>query len=160
MTKDNTLSMAEQADKYLKKVALGTFCIAIAFIFRAGKMLVEPDLAFYFQAGQMFFGFSVLLFLMPATLKFIKLRAENQACKEEDGYISQMFQKAGFHAFQFTFLFLTAIDVFAVDFFEAHSVELLLRIAVAGLLGSFSISFYRLVHINDDDDDLEESIQA
>jgi len=153
---NNTLSMAEETDRFLKRLALVMFLVAVAFVFRAGRLMVDPDVASYLRIGQMFFGLSILFILMPAGLRYSRMRSKmGKICAENDGYMYQMFQKAGFTAFQFGFIFFSMIDMFLVDFFEGYSVELLLRVGVSGLLGAFSISFFRLVY-QDSDDELDD----
>lgn len=161
MNNNNTLSMAEETDRFLKRLALVVFLVAVAFAFRAGRLMVDPEIATYLRVGQIVFGLSILFILMPAALRYSRKRTgcPKEACNDNDGYMSQMFQKAGFTAFKFGFIFLTMIDMLLVDFFEAYSVELLLRVAVSGLLGAFSISFFRLVY-KDSDDELDDEFES
>jgi len=154
MNNKNTLSMAEETDRFLKRVALVTFLVSVAFVFRAGRLMVDPDIAGYLRIGQVVFGLSILFILLPTALRYSRKRSgcPKEACNNIDGYMYQMFQKAGFTAFKFGFIFFSMIDIFLVDFFEAYSVELLLRVGVSALLGAFSISFFRLVYADSEDE--------
>lgn len=150
MTGRKPISIVEQIDKIHQKIALGVFLVAIAYAISVVKFLVSEETGGMLNIISKVLGITVIALVLPAFLKFVNMiRKSPGACKEPEGYVIEMFNKATGRAFQFTFLFLIALEFASESYLSHLPGEFFVGLTISVTLAIFSLAFFFLNRAGD-----------
>ena len=154
MTSKEQASIAEQVDQMMQRIALSVFLVAVAYAISTARFLVDESTKDVLDNISRVLGVVILVLLLPKFLKFVALRRSNRtACKEPEGFVIEMFNQATGKAFQFTFIFLIALE-FASDTLLANMPgEFFVKLTITFTLAFFSLTFFFLNRAQDGTDD-------
>ncbi len=150
MTKQKPISFVEQIDKMHQRIAMGVFLVAIAYAISVIRFLVSEEISGILDIFSKVLGIAIIILVLPAFLKFVNMRRKNKgACKEPEGFVIEMFNKATGKAFQFTFLFLVVLEIIGKNFLAHLPGEFLIKLIISVTLAIFSLSFFFLNRAGD-----------
>lgn len=150
MTKGKKPSFPEQIDKMMQRVALGTFLVAVAYAIITAKFLVAEETGEILNIIAKVLGVLIIVLILPGFVKFVNMRRKNrEACREPEGFVIEMFNKATGKAFQFTFLFLIFFEIVSKNYLTHLPGEFFIKVIVSVTLGIFSITFFFLNRAGD-----------
>lgn len=150
MTNKKKASVAEQIDKMMQRVALGTFLVAVAYAIVTAKFLVTEETGDVLNIIARVLGVLIIVLILPGFIKFVNLKRKNrEACREPEGFVIEMFNKATGKAFQFTFLFLIFFEFLSKSYLTHLPGEFFIKVTVSVTLGIFSITFFFLNRAGD-----------
>ncbi len=150
MTKSKKISVAEQVDSMMQRVALGVFLVSIAYAISAIRFFVSQESVEMLDIASRALGVLIIILVLPGFIKFMILKRNNrQACKEPEGFVVEMFNKATGKAFQFTFLFLVAFEFVNDDFIAGLPSEFVIKLILAVTLAIFSLTFFALSRVDE-----------
>jgi len=139
------LSIAEQIDNMMQKVALGTFLVAVAYAIITAKFLVTEETGDVLNIIARILGVLIIVLVLPGFIKFVNLKRKNrEACREPEGFVVEMFNKATGKAFQFTFLFLIFFEIISKNFLTDLPGEFFIKVIISVTLAIFSVTFFFL----------------
>jgi len=139
------LSIAEQIDNMMQKVALGTFLVAVAYAIITAKFLVTEETGDVLNIIARILGVLIIVLVLPGFIKFVNLKRKNrEACREPEGFVVEMFNKATGKAFQFTFLFLIFFEIISKNFLTDLPGEFFIKVIISLTLAIFSVTFFFL----------------
>jgi hypothetical protein len=94
--------------------------------------------------------------VLPGFVKSVRLRKEyGEACREPEGFIKEMFNKAAGKSFQFTFIFLIFLEMISRSYLAHLPTAFFLKLVIAVTLAIFSLTFFFL-NRSDSDEDAED----
>lgn len=145
MNKQKTVSVPEQIDRMMQRIALGVFLVAIAYAISASKFFVNEKTANILDISSQVLGVIIIVLVLPAFLKFVIMKRKNrEACSEPEGFVIEMFDKATGKSFQFTFLFLIALEFVSGNYLTNLPTEFFIKLIISVTLAIFSLSFFFL----------------
>lgn len=145
MTKQKPISIVEQIDKMHQRIALGVFLVAIAYAISVIRFFVSEEISGILDTFSKVLGITIIILVLPAFLKFVNMRRKKRgACKEPEGFVIEMFNKATGKAFQFTFLFLIALEFIDKNYLAHLPGEFLIKLIISVTLAIFSLTFFFL----------------
>ena len=157
MTNHEKASVAEKIDQMMQRVALGVFLVAVAYAISTLKYFVGAQTSAILDNVSMVLGVVILLLVFPKFVKFVILKRKNrEACREPEGFVVDMFNQATGKAFQFTFLFLIALEFASKSLLAELPGEFFVKATITFSLAFFSLSFFFLNRAKNDgesDDD-------
>ncbi|MEE8295146.1 MAG: hypothetical protein V3R64_05500 [Sphingomonadales bacterium] len=150
MTNKKKLSFAEQIDKMMQRIALGTFLVAVAYAIVTAKFIVTEETGDVLNIIAKVLGVLIIVLILPTFIKFVNMRRKNrEGCREPEGFVIEMFNKATGKAFQFTFLFLIFFELVSKFYLTHLPGEFFIKVIVSVTLGIFSITFFFLNRAGD-----------
>lgn len=150
MNRQKQVSIAEQIDRMHQKIAVGVFLVAIVYAISAAQFLISEETKGILDIISKILGITILFLVLPAFLKLMNMRRKNKgACKEPEGFVIEMFNKASGKAFQFTFLFLVALEIISKNVLANLPGEFLIKLIISVTLAIFSLTFFFLNHDGD-----------
>jgi hypothetical protein len=150
MTKQKPTSFVEQIDKMHQRIAIGVFLMAIAYAISVIRFLVSEEMNGILDTTSRVLGITIFILVLPAFLKFVNMRRKNRrACKEPEGFVIEMFNKATGKAFQFTFLFLVALEFMSSSYLTQLPGEFFIKLIISVTLAIFSLTFFLLNRAGD-----------
>ena len=94
MPNKKKLSVAEQIDKMMQRIALGTFLVAVAYAIVTAKFLVTEETGDVLNIIAKVLGVLIIVLILPGFIKFVNLKRKNRdACREPEGFVIEMFNK-------------------------------------------------------------------
>ena len=149
-TRQVKVSVAEQIDRMMQRIALGVFLVAIAYGLSIAEFFVSTQTNEILNNVMRVLGVGIFVLVLPQFLKFLMMRHKySEACKEPEGFVIEMFDKATGKAFQFTFLFLVPLE-FASDGLLSHLPgEFFIKLIIMVTLAIFSLTFFFLNRAGD-----------
>jgi len=166
MTSKEKASVAEQIDQMMQRVALSVFLVAIAYGLSTAVFLVDESTKNILDKTSQALGIVILIILLPRFLKFVALRRRSrEACREPEGFVVEMFNQATGKAFQFTFLFLIALEFLSDTLLVSMPGEFFVKLIITFTLAFFSLTFFFLNRAqagaeDDFDDDNEDGAES
>jgi len=156
MNNKTSASVAEQLDKIMQKTALGVLLVACAYTLSVLKIFFDVPVVTFLDYTKTALGILAIVIVLPGFVKGIQLRREHgEACKEPEGFIKEMFNKAAGKAFQFTFIFLIFLEMISRNYLAHLPPSFFLKLIIAVTLAIFSLTFFFLSH-SDSDEDIED----
>ena len=153
MSKQQKVSVAEQIDRMHQRIAMGVFLVAIAYAISAIRFFVSEEVIGVLDIFSKILGITILILVLPAFLKFVNMRRKNRgACKEPEGFVIEMFNQATGKAFQFTFLFLVALEIISKNYLAHLPGEFFIKLIISVTLAIFSLSFFFLNRAGGDEE--------
>ena len=153
MSKQQKVSVAEQIDRMHQRIAMGVFLVAIAYAISAIRFFVSEEVIGVLDIFSKILGITILILVLPAFLKFVNMRRKNRgACKEPEGFVIEMFNQATGKAFQFTFLFLIALEIISKNYLAHLPGEFFIKLIISVTLAIFSLSFFFLNRAGGDEE--------
>ena len=153
MSKQQKVSVAEQIDRMHQRIAMGVFLVAIAYAISAIRFFVSEEVIGVLDLFSKILGITILILVLPAFLKFVNMRRKNRgACKEPEGFVIEMFNQATGKAFQFTFLFLVALEIISKNYLAHLPGEFFIKLIISVTLAIFSLSFFFLNRAGGDEE--------
>lgn len=153
MSKQKKVSVVEQIDRMHQKIAMGVFLVAIAYAISAIRFFVSEEVIGVLDIFSKILGITILILVLPAFLKFVNMRRKNRgACKEPEGFVIEMFNQATGKAFQFTFLFLVALEIISKNYLAHLPGEFFIKLIISVTLAIFSLSFFFLNRAGGDEE--------
>jgi hypothetical protein len=151
----NTESMAQFADRFLLRTAIGVLLVAIAYAAGAAMYLVGDEIADYLDKLQLLLAVAAVVIILPGFIKYARLRAAGQ-CRagEPEGFVAEVFNKACVKAFSLTFVFLIILEPLSKKYLTELPTNFFINLTLCLSLGVFSLTFFFLNR--EDDDDLED----
>ena len=150
MTNKKKPTVPEQIDKMMQRTALGTFLVAVAYAIVTAKFLVTEETGEVLNIIAKVLGVLIIVLILPGFIKFVNLKRKNRdACREPEGFVIEMFNKATGKAFQFTFLFLIFFEFVSKSYLTHLPGEFFIKVIVSVTLGIFSITFFFLNRAGD-----------
>lgn len=165
MTRDPerpTQSPAEIVEKLFLRTGVGTALLAISFTIAAVRPFVAERLDLWLDRSQMGLSIAVLVIVGPAFARFFILRMRNRdACQDAEGFITDAYLRAAGMSFSLGFVFLLGAGVAADKWLSTLPAAFFIDVAMAFMLGVFSIAFIlnNLPHQADDTDLDEEAVE-
>ena len=145
MNKQKLVSFPEQIDRMMQRIALGVFLIAIAYAISASKFFVNEKTADILDISSQVLGVIIIVLVLPAFLKLVNMKRKNrEACSEPEGFVTEVFDKATGKSFQFTFLFLIALEFVSGNYLTNLPTEFFIKLIISVTLAIFSLSFFFL----------------
>jgi cobalamin synthase len=145
MNEQKLVSFAEQADRMMQKIALGVFLVAVAYTISAAKFFVSEDVAGVLDISSQVLGIIILIIVLPAFLRFMSMKRKNrETCREPEGFVTEIFDKATSKAFQFTFIFLIILEFVSGRYLVHLPGEFFIKLIIAVTLAIFSLTFFFL----------------
>ncbi len=140
----------EHIDKMHQRIALGVLLVAIAYATSVIRFLVSEEMEGILDIMSRVLGITIIILVLPPFLKFLNMRRKNRgACKEPEGFVIEMFNKATGKAFQFTFLFLVALEVIGMNYLDHLPGEFFIKLIISVSLAIFSLTFFFLNRAGD-----------
>ena len=125
-------SPAQTVDRILQRTAIGVFLLSLAYSMSAAMYLVSEEAAGYMDRVQLALGILIVLIVLPAFLKFLRLKFRRGSdSPESDGYVAEMFKRAGSKAFSLTFILLIVLELAARKYLPPHPTPWLKKIIKA-----------------------------
>lgn len=156
MNNKTSASVAEQLDKIMQKTALGVLLVACAYTLGVLKVFFDAPIVTILDYSKMALGILAIVMVLPGFLKGVQLRREHgEACREPEGFIKEMFNKAAGKSFQFTFIFLIFLEMISRNYLAHLPAEFFLKLVIAVTLAIFSLTFFFLSR-SDSDEDIED----
>ena len=153
MSKQQKVSVAEQIDRMHQRIAMGVVLVAIAYAISAIRFFVNEEVIGVLDIFSKILGITILILVLPAFLKFVNMRRKNRgACKEPEGFVIEMFNQATGKAFQFTFLFLVALEIISKNYLAHLPGEFFIKLIISVTLAIFSLSFFFLNRAGGDEE--------
>ena len=150
MTKQKPISVVEQIDKMHQRIAIGVFLVAIAYATSVIRFLVNEETSELLDIFSKVLGIVIIILVLPAFLKLMNMRRKNKgACKEPEGFVIEMFNKATSMAFQFTFLFLVVLEIISKNILAHLPGEFVIKLIITVTLAIFSLTFFFLNRAGD-----------
>ena len=155
MNNKTSASVAEQLDKIMQKTALGVLLVACAYTLSVLKMFFDVPVVTILDYTKTALGILAIVVVLPGVLKGVQLRRKyGEACKEPEGFIMEMFNKAAGKSFQFTFIFLIFLEMISRNLLAHLPPAFFLKLIIAVTLAIFSLTFFFLSR-SDSDEDIE-----
>ena len=154
-------SPAQIIDRLLQRTAIGVSLMTIAYAMSATMYVIDDEgVVDLIDTLQLILGILVLLVLLPAFVKYVRLYYRQKGeCPEVDGYLVEMFRRASAMAFSLTFVFMVILEKVT----EKHLTELptpfFIDTILAFSLGVLSIAFFRVVR-SDRDDEVDDDFDT
>ncbi len=157
MSNQDDHSRAEFIDRFMHRTAIGVLLIALAYASSAMAPFLSEAAGAYLDGLELALRVLAVIIILPQFIKMIRLRARQPEDCETDGFIVDVYKRAASMAFALTFVALLVMQVLAGRQFADLPPGFYINAALAISLGVFSITFLRLAHADDgeDDDDLE-----
>ena len=157
MNNKTSTSVAEQLDKIMQKTALGVLFVACAYTMSILKIFFDEPISTILDFTKLALGILTVVMILPGFVKGIQLRKKyGAACKEPEGFIVEMFNKATGKSFQFTFIFLIFLEMISRSHFAYLPTEFFLKLTIAVTLAIFSLTFFYLSRSDSYDDTADE----
>ena len=154
MAINNQLSVVEQIDKMHQRIALGVFLVSVAYALSVIRFLVNEKTSGMLDTASQVVGVFVIILVLPAFVKFLRIRRDNRAaCAEPEGFVIEMFNRATGRAFQFTFLFLIVLEIVSKNLLSHLPGEFFIKLIISVTLAIFSLTFFFLNRVDDNEDD-------
>ena len=149
-TRQVKVSVAEQIDRMMQRIALGVFLVAITYGLSVAEFFVSPQTNEILNNVIRVLGVGIIVLVLPQFLKIVMMKHKNrEAFKDPEGFVIEMFDKATGKAFQFTFLFLVFLE-FASDSLLSHLPgEFFIKLIIMVTLAIFSLTFFFLNRAGD-----------
>jgi len=145
MNNQKAASVAEQIDRIMQKTALGVFLVAVAYAVSVFEFFVSENVADGLNYLSKVLAIIIIVLVLPGFLKAVSLRRRyGKACREPEGFVIAMFNKAAGKAFQFTFIFLIALEIVNGDALAHLPGEFFIKLIISVTLAIFSLIFFFL----------------
>ena len=126
-------------------IALAVFLMAVAYAISVLEFFVSEDVKAVLNISSQVLGIIILLIVIPAFVKFMRMKRKNrESCKEPEGFVIEVFDKATGKAFQFTFIFLIILEFFSGSYLLHLPGEFFVKLIITVTLAVFSLTFFFL----------------
>jgi uncharacterized membrane protein len=145
MVEKSKMSVAEQIDRAHQRIALGVLLVAGAYFISVVKFFVTPQVSGILDIASKVLGVATIVLVLPSFLKFVSMRRRNrEACREPEGFVIEMFNKATSTAFKATFVFLVFLEIVSTNFTADMPGEFFVKLIMTVTLAVFSVTFFIL----------------
>lgn len=143
-------------DRFLQRTAIGVLMMSLAYLIGAALYLVQDPWQKPLDVGQFLLSIGAVVVVLPVFLGYVRLRASGECSRAEtDGFVADVFNRACVMAFSLTFVILIALEPLTRRFFEHLPTPFFINLILGLSLGVFSVTFFRLSHDDEDDDDFD-----
>jgi len=152
--KDETL--AQFADRFLRRVALAVLLMAISYTAAATLHFVEGNLNEALTIVRKVFGIGAALIVLPQFINFIRLRMRVKDCGEEpEGFIAEIYGQSAVSAFAVAFVTMVFLEPFAGKAFSDLPPDFFIQAMLALMMATLGINFFIRSRAGDDELDDE-----
>ena len=143
MTTDNTPSIAQLAERFLHRTALGVLLMALAYALAAAMYLVSEPLEQRLDLVQLVLAMAAVIVVLPGFVRMLRVRmARGTDCADADSYIGEQFRKACVMAFSITFVVLAVAGPVSRQLPSDLPPDFYIQSVLALSLGAFSATFF------------------
>ncbi len=149
--------VAQFYDRFLGRVAIGLFLVAMGLGIDGLGYFVEPDVAAMLKYGRTGLSVVLMILVLPVFLKLLFLRFNNkEACQEPESFVTEVYKHASVHGFSVVMLMLIAFQVVLGPESDALPTEFYIKSILATGFLAVSISFFIQMYRSEDDDFVSE----
>lgn len=153
MSNQDDHSRAEFIDRFMHRTAIGVLLIALAYASSAMAPFLSEAAGSYLDNLELGLRVLAVIIILPQFIKMIRLRARQPENCETDGFVVDVYKRAASMAFALTFVTLVVMQALAGRELADLSAAFYINSTLAISLGVFSITFLRLAHAGDGEDD-------
>lgn len=147
------LSTAQFVDRFMHRIAIGVFLVALAYATSAVMFLVSPEIAFYLDKLKLGLGLMAVVIVFPQFVKMVRRKVRGGADADEpESFVVEAYKRAAEKSFALTFVSLIIMDVLSTGVLAGLPVEFSIEVILFVSLIIFSLSFFAFNRTGDDDD--------
>ncbi len=158
---NNNEPLAQFYDRFLGRVAIGLFIVAMGLGIDGIGYFVEPDVAAMLKYVRTALAIVLMILVLPVFLKLLFLRFRNKKdCQEPESFVTEVYKHASVHGFSVVMLMLIAAQVVLGLESDALPTEFYIKTILATGFLAVSISFFIQMYKSEDDDFASEDEDA